>query len=141
MDLAFANAFDILNECDWFRRLVTLQKVRAPLPAFCNWVRSVSASSLFSDLPEIPKRLAGLPEASPWYLAVAIGKLLLGYSFYGLSFLEIPSYLDMSPQYAPQVPEKIRKQVRKVAWGAVATLVTHFVLALLAAWALSRFQR
>src|SRR5947199_2055335 len=59
MDLAFANAFDILNECDWFRRLVTLQKVRAPLPAFCNWVRSVSASSLFSDLPEIPKRLAG----------------------------------------------------------------------------------
>jgi len=75
-----------------------------------------------------------MPEAAPWYLAVAVGKLLFGAFFYGLTFLILPSYPSLLPSYEPQVREEAVKRLKKAAAWTASALIFPFLFAVLAAW-------
>jgi hypothetical protein len=75
-----------------------------------------------------------LPEAAPWYLAAAVGKLALGALFYTLAFLMLPSSANSFPAYALQVQQEIPKRLGKAAAWIISFFIVPFLFALLAAW-------
>jgi hypothetical protein len=82
-----------------------------------------------------------LPEIAPWYFAVAIGKALLGALFYGLTFMVLPTFSNLLPEYEPRLREGALKPIGKVLGCILSLFIVPFVFAILAAVFLSFFGK
>jgi len=75
-----------------------------------------------------------LPDAALWYLLAAIGKALLGGSFYALSFLVLSSYPRLFSPDIPDVPDAIRNRSRLAVASIIGFFTGPFAAAVIADW-------
>lgn len=79
-----------------------------------------------------------LQYAAPWFLAVAVLKLLLGVTFYSSSFLVFATYDRLISADQPTMPERISKPLLDVTKWILSFVLFDVGLAILAAWLVGR---